>query len=75
MHLFVDTQPSFLFLGRQQIHDLRKIMHDALTNLVDERASLPGDLHQNFATITGRMRALHVAEDLEAIHEASGRGG
>ena len=75
MHLFVDTQPSFLFFGRQQIHDLRKIMHDALPNLVDERASLRGDLHQNFATITCRMRAFHIAEDLKAIYQAGGRGG
>ncbi len=55
MHLFVDAQPSFLFIGGQQIHDLREIGNDVLSDFLNESTSFLGDFHQDFAAIIRSM--------------------
>ncbi len=73
MHLFVDTQPSFLFIRGQQIHDLREIVDDVLPDFLDKCTAFFRDFHKNFAPVIGGVRALHIAEILEAVHQSGRR--
>lgn len=75
MHLFVDTQPSFLFIRGQQIHDLRKVIDDVLSDFFDEGTSFFRDLHQNLAPIVRGVRALDVPQILQAVHQTRRCGG
>ena len=75
MHLFVDAQPSFLFIGGQQIHDLREIGNYVLSDFLNESTSFFGDFHKNFAAVVGSVRTLNVAKILQTIYQARGCGG
>ena len=75
MHLFVDAQPSFLFLRGQQIHDLREIGNYVLSDFLNESTSFFGDFHKNFAAIVRSVRTLDVSKVLQTIHQAGRCGG
>jgi hypothetical protein len=75
MHLFVDAQPSFLFIGGQQIHDLREICNYVLSDFFNESTSFFGDFHKNFAAVVRSVRTLNVAKILQTIYQARGCGG
>ena len=70
MHLFVDAQPSFLFIGGQQIHDLREIGDYVLSDFLNESTSFFGDFYKNFAAIIRSMRSLHVAKIFQTVDQA-----
>lgn len=74
MHLFVDTQPSFLFIGGQQIHDLREIVNNVLADFVDKRTAFLRDFHKNFAPVVGSVRTLHITEIFEPVHQTRRSG-
>ena len=75
MHLFVDAQPSFLFIGGQQIHDLREIGNYVLSDFLNESTSFFGDFHKNFAAIVRSVRTLDVSKILQTIYQAGRCGG
>jgi hypothetical protein len=75
MHLFVDAQPSFLFIWGQQIHDLRKIGDYVLSDFLNESTSFFGDFHKNFAAIVRSVRTLNVAKIFQTIYQARRCGG
>ena len=75
MHLFVDAQPSFLFIGGQQIHDLREIGNYVLSDFLNESTSFFGDFHKNFAAIVRSVRTLDVSKILQTIYQAGRSGG
>jgi len=75
MHLFVDAQPSFLFIGGQQIHDLREIGDNVLSDFLNESTPFFRNFDKNFAPVVRRRGTLNVSKILQTIYQSCRRGG
>ena len=66
----VGAEKGFLVVLVEVVHEVHQAGDDLFTNALHQIDPFTGDLHHDLASVIGGVQALHVAQFLQAVHQA-----